>query len=174
MATPGSSPSVCVKTTPASSALAFRIGPISESSSAFTITTGLPYLNASSTTLAPKSTVPVTSTIRSIASQRVRTVGSSVITGMPRSMRAAASTGVSAVSHLRDSSLLERALSVLRRSIGHAGQAHARHRCAELQGDCTARCAGADNAYPNRLAVVLARPQYAVNGCVVQTALACA
>ena len=33
-----------VSTTPASSALAFRIGPISESSSAFTSTTGLPML----------------------------------------------------------------------------------------------------------------------------------
>ena len=41
MATPGSSPSVCVITTPASSAFALRMGPMSESNSAFTRTTCL-------------------------------------------------------------------------------------------------------------------------------------
>ena len=48
MATPGSSPSVLVSTTPAASARALRMGPSVESSSAFTMTVCLPCSMASS------------------------------------------------------------------------------------------------------------------------------
>src|SRR6266853_923929 len=91
MATPGSSPSVCVTTTPASSALALRRGPSSESSSAFTRTTCLPCLNAASARWAADSIVPVTSTIRSMEWHAANTRESSVNTGIPRSIADSAS-----------------------------------------------------------------------------------
>jgi len=50
---------------------------------ALTSTTGLACPIASSATLAPKSTLPVTSTIRSTALHRVAHCGSSVMTGIP-------------------------------------------------------------------------------------------
>ena len=62
------------------------------SSSAFISTTSLPCLKASSTTWAPYSTEPVTSTSTSMCGERARSIGSSVATGRAR---AAASSNLS-------------------------------------------------------------------------------
>ena len=86
---PGSSPSHADSVTPARSAYVCMIGPIVASTSAFIITTCLPYLNASMKTLAPNSTDPVTSMRTSIWSEWHSSIGSSATT--PRPARTASS-----------------------------------------------------------------------------------
>ncbi len=67
---------------------------------------------------------------------------------------------------LVDSRLAEGAFSVLPRAVGHACQAHACHRSAELQRDGTACRARANDADPDGPAILLTFLQYAVNGLV--------
>jgi hypothetical protein len=72
--------------TPALSALAFRIGPTVPSSSAFMRITWVPLSMASSTSWAPWSMAPVTSTMASTSPAAARIDGSSVTAGRPFSI----------------------------------------------------------------------------------------
>ena len=65
------------------------------STSAFIITTCLPWRNASMKTWAPNSTEPVTSTMTSISSQWHSSIGSSVTTPRPAATAASKSAWVS-------------------------------------------------------------------------------
>ena len=97
MATPGSSPSVFVKITPARSALAFKIGPTVASSSTFMSTTCLPWSMAVQTARAPTSTVPVASITTSTPSARQSVSASATIVHRLFCMAAATCAGLEAV-----------------------------------------------------------------------------
>ena len=86
MATPGSSPSVLVSTTPCSAARRARMGPTVASSSALTSTTCLRCSSALVTTWAAYSTVPVTSMIACRRFEVINAIGSAVIAQRPCEM----------------------------------------------------------------------------------------
>ena len=88
MITPGWSPSASVNTTPAASARTFRIGPSVQSSSAFRSTRCFP-LSIAETAVCAELDLPVASTMHSMPSAAVTSIGSSVIARWPRSIAAA-------------------------------------------------------------------------------------
>ena len=96
MITAGWSPAMSVRTTPAASARVLRIGPRQESSSALIRTRCLPASIVRSATPAPNSTSPVASTMASMPSASVSSVGSSVTTGRWRRMAASSSAAEAA------------------------------------------------------------------------------
>src|SRR4029453_17633231 len=69
----------------------------------------------------------------------------------------------------RDASFPERALGMLWRSIGHAGQAHPGNRSAELEGNRAAGRPCADDPNANRALLRLAQLQNAVDRGVERT-----